>query len=136
MIKKIVTISVFIFLLFLQAAFPQVNKTNALANDQCSGARLICKGATTSTTNIGANAAGDPANSCADAVAAGVWYYTNCYSAGDFSVTISGYTGSLSIEIFDGSSGCGSLSSITCSKGTTPQTVSVTGATVGKNIMF
>ncbi len=132
MIKKIVYISVFIFLLFQQAVFSQVNKTNALANDQCSGARLICKGATTSTTNIGANAVGDPATSCGDAVAAGVWYYTNTYAAGDFSVTISGYTGSLTIEIFDGTAGCGSLSSIACASGASTKTVSVTGATAGK----
>ena len=126
-------IKIYILLFFLsQTVFSQVYKTTALANDQCSGARLICKGSTTNTTNIGANATGDPANSCGDAVAAGVWYYTNTYAAGDFTVTISGYTGSLTIEIFEGTLGCDSLSAITCSSGTTPQTVSVSGATSGQ----
>jgi hypothetical protein len=45
---------------------------------------------------------------------------------------MSGYTGSLTIEIFEGTSGCGSLTSIDCASGTTPQSIDVTGATASQ----
>jgi hypothetical protein len=86
---------------------------NALAqNDDCTGAVSVIQGPNGPFTNVGSSTS-TPAWPCA-AGGSDVWYVYVAPAAGSLTLDVCGASYDSALEIFDGSAGCGALTSIAC----------------------